>query len=407
MNAHRPVAALVLVNLLAAAVSAAPTDWPGWLGPNRDGHSPDTGLLKQWPAEGPKLLWKTDVIGPGWSSVAVVNGLTYTTGNDGDNQVLFCFDDAGKLKWKVTQGPRCSHGKYSGARSTPVIDGDRLYVTGGDGLVTCHALADGKIIWQRHLKSDFGGKVGGWLYAESVLILGDLAIVTPGGANGVVALDKATGKEVWKSDYAITAGYVSCLPITEGGSTIIVQGSQSGIFALDAKTGQKIWSNAFAANNTANVPTPAYENGMLFWGVGYGKGCICFRVSQSAGKWTFEEAWTSKDMGCHPGNYVVANGKVYGKGRGLACLDLKTGKTLWTERGVGAGQVAFADGMLYVFADSGGNASLVEPGDTGGKLAGKIKMPGEGSSWSHPVIINGRLYLRYDTNLHCFDVKGK
>lgn len=400
---------IVAFALLATSALAAPQDgqWPGWLGPQRNGHSPDRGLVKSWPEGGPKLLWQSDVVGPGWSSMAIVDGRLYITGNVDDSQMLFCFDASGKLVWKVPQGPRCSHGKYPGARSTPVIDGDRLYVTSGDGLVTCHAIADGKVIWKRDMKRDFNGKVGGWLYAESVLILDKLAIVTPGGAAGVVALDKATGNDVWKSNFGITAGYSSCLPITEGGSTIIVQGSQSGIFALDAKTGQKIWSNEFAANNTANVPTPAYENGLLFWGVGYGKGSICFKVTQADGKWTFEEAWTNKDLGAHPGNYVVANGRVYGKGRGLVCVELKTGKTLWTERNVGAGQVAFADGLLYVMADSGGQVSLVEPNDTGGKVVGKFKMPGTGSSWSHPVIVGGRLYLRYDTNLHCYDVKAQ
>ena len=164
--------------------------------------------------------------------------------------------------------------------------------------------------------------------------------------------------------------------------------------------------NDFATDNTANVPTPAYADGHLFWAVGYGKGAICFRVRHDAGGWQFDEAWTSRDLNCHPGNYVVDKGRVYGKGKGgLACLDLKTGKTLWTER-VPAGQASWADGRLYVFADSRGVASLVEPGDSAGKAVGRFQVEGEGSSWAYPVVAGGRLYLRYDTHLYCYDVKA-
>ena len=403
----RALTAALLGGLCLTVVSINAADWPGFLGPNRDGHSPDKGLLKQWPKDGPPLLWKVNNIGPGWSSMAVANGCVYTTGNSGRNQMLICLDLKGKEKWRVEQGPEAPHRKYAGARSTPTIDGERIYLTGGGGLVTCHSTADGKILWKREMRSEMGGRVGGWKYAESVLILGKLAIVTPGGSNAIVALDKATGKDVWKSDASITAGYSSCMTITEGGSTIIVNGSQSGLLAVDAKTGKQVFMNKFAARNTANVPTPAYSDGYLFWAVGYGKGGICFKVTCDAGKWSFEQAWKSRDFDCHPGNYVVANGMVFGKGRGgLACADLKTGETKWKER-VGAGQVCWGDGMLYVVSDSGGRISLVDPAAQDARTKGKFSIAGSGRSWSHPVVIDGRLYLRYDTNLYCYNIKAK
>lgn len=399
-------AGLVAASLVTTTASAE-GPWPGWLGKNRDGHSPDTGLLKGWPEGGPKLLWKLDNLGSGWSSVAVADDRLYITGTPGDQQILYCFGLDGKEIWQVEQSPRCSHDKYYGARSTPTVDGDRLYVTGGDGLVTCHDAADGQILWKRDLVKELGGKVGGWRYAESVLILDNLAIVTPGGKQAVVALDKTNGKDVWKSPVSATAGYSSCIVLRDPGSTIVVNGSQSGLLAVDAKTGVEVWKHDFAAGNTANVPTPAFADGHLFWAVGYGKGAICFRVSHEDGKWRFAEAWTSKDLNCHPGNYVVVQGRVYGKGKGgLACLDLKTGTTLWTERKIPAGQTSWADGRLYVFADSRGVASLVEPRDSEGKLGGRIQVDGEGASWAYPVVAGGRLYLRYDTNLCCFAVKA-
>lgn len=406
MNKKRFVFAVSTSALLAFSLTGA--DWPTFLGPKRDGISPDTGLLKAWPDAGPAQLWKNTNIGSGWSSVAVVGDLLYTTGNEGENQMLICIDvKTGKELWRAAQGPKSSHQKYGGARATPTVDGDHIYLTGGNGLVTCQSAKNGRVIWKKNMSTDFGGKVGGWQYAESVTLLGKLAIVIPGGAQGIVALDKATGSKVWSSGAALTAGYCSLLPVTVGKDTILVAGSQSGLIAIDAKNGKEIYRNAFAENNTANTPTPAFSDGYLFWSVGYNKGSICLKVTNANGKWNFEEAWKSNEFGSHPGNYVVANGQVYGKGkRGLTCLDLKTGQTLWSAQGY-AGQATFADGMVYAFSDQGGKLALVEPAAGEGRIKGKIQVEGTGSSWSHPVVINGRLFVRYDTNLYCFDVKGK
>lgn len=388
-------------------VTARAGDWPGFLGPNRDGLSPDTGLLKAWPDDGPTLLWQVNDLGGGWSSVAVADDCLYTTGNVGQQQMLICLDLNGEEKWRVEQGPKCRHQKYDGARSTPTVDGDRIYVTGGNGLVTCHRAENGRIIWERDMVKQLGGSVGGWLYSESVLVLDDLAIVTPGGKNAIVALDKMTGKEVWRSDMSAKAGYSSCIAVNEGSSTIVVNGSQSGLLVVDAKTGEEIYKHEFAVNNTANVPTPAYADGHLFWAVGYGKGGVCLKADQRGGRWTFDEIWTTRDLNCHPGNYVVADGFIYGKGRrGLSCIDLETGQTRWQER-ISAGQVCWADGMLYAFSDSDGRITLVPSTAEGATAAGTFKVAGQGRSWAHPVVIGSRLYLRYDTNLYCYDVKSR
>jgi outer membrane protein assembly factor BamB len=352
------------------------------------------------------LLWQVNNLGGGWSSVAVADGCVYTTGNAGDKQMLICLDLNGRDKWRVAQGPKCRQ-RYDGARSTPTVDGDRVYVTGGNGLVTCHRTDNGRIMWQRDMATEMRGSVGGWLYSESVLILDDLAIVTPGGNNAIVALSKMSGGETWKSDVAAKAGYSSCIAVSEGGSTIIVNGSQSGLLVVDAKTGREIYTHDFAVNNTANVPTPAYVDGHLFWSVGYGKGGVCLKADQKGGKWSFEEIWRTRELNCHPGNYVVADGLVYGKGRrGLSCIDLKTGQTRWQER-IGTGQLCWADGMLYVFSDSGGRITLVAPSAEGANAAGTFQVAGQGNSWAHPVVIGGRLYLRYDTNLYCYNVRAR
>lgn len=401
--------ATTLAAVLSWISAAGAADWPTFLGPNRDGCSPDTGLLKQWPKDGPALLWKKENIGPGWSSVAVVNGLVYTTGNENGNQMLICLDEkTGKDKWRGIQGPRASHRQYNGARATPTVDGDRVYLTGGDGLLTCQSARDGQILWKKESRRDFHGKVGGWQYAESVTILGKLAVFTPGGDTPIVALDKMTGKTVWKSNKPALAGYSSLLPITLGGSTVLIDGSQSGLLVVDAKTGREIFRHPFAENNVANTPTPAYSDGYLFWAVGYNRGGLALKVAQTNGQWAFEDAWTTRDFVCHPGNYVVAQGRIFGKGRGgLVCADLKSGKTLWTQRG-GAGQVTWADGRLYSQSDAGGRLTLIDPdANEDSRVKGNLQVTGSGNSWAHPVVINGHLFVRYATNLYCFDVKAK
>jgi outer membrane protein assembly factor BamB len=398
-----PVAALLTfgANLVWAG------EWPGWLGANRDGLSPDKALLKEWPEEGPKLLWKVDTLGEGWSSVAVVDGRIYTTGNRDQKQFLICMDADGQELWRVEQGPEASHHTYKAARSTPTIDGQRAYVTAGNGRVTCHDIADGKLIWERNMETELGGAVGGWRYAESVLILDDLAVVTPGGDNIIVALDKATGEIVWKSDAAVgQATYSSCITIEGEDSTLIVNGTGGGLVAVDAATGKLVWSNPFAEKN-ANVPTPLYADGHLFWAVGYGKGEICFNVTHAAGKWTFQESWFGKDFNCLLNNYVIVDGRIYGNSRGnkgVLCKDLKTGETCWILSDVPTCQVTWADDRVYVFSDRG-RATLVEPLDDEPRITGRVEVTGDGRSWAYPVVIGGRLYLRYDTNLYCYDVR--
>jgi len=393
---------LVMAHLVLA-LSTSADDWPGWLGPNRDGHSPDTGLLKQWPAGGPKLLWKADTIGQGWSSVAVVNNRVYTTGYSDGKQMLICLDMNGKIVWRAEYRLKDNHFNYKGARSTPTVDGDRIYVTGADGRVTCHKADDGQPVWKREMIAEFGGKRGGWHYAESVLVWENLAIVTPGGESGIVALDKATGKDVWRSNVPLTAGYSSCIPIRAAGSTIVLNGSENGLLAVDAKTGRKVWEHDFASGGRYNIATPVYEDGFLVCGGG-----ICFQVDGKDGKWSFKEISRPRGIVTKPGNYVVAQGRIYGGStRGLACVDLKSGKQLWSVPDVQAGQYCWADGMLYVLSNTDGKACLVEPSATGGKVTGQVQVAGQGRSWSHPVVVGGRLYLRYDTNLYCFDVKSK
>jgi len=382
-----------------------PGDWPGWRGPNRDGKSPDTGLLKQWPEGGPPRLWHVRGIGEGYSSVAVVDGLVYITGKVDDTLVLTALDMEGKHRWKVPLGPAFTK-SHPGARSTPMIDQGNLYLVTGVGLIVCCDAKSGRNKWTRRM-SDFGGKVPGWGYAESVLILGNLAVVTPGGANCIVALDKQSGRPVWSSrGFDAGAQYSSCIAFEHQGTPLVVNGTHKGIVGVDARNGKVLWSDDFSAGNTANCPTPVYENGYVFWANGYGKGGVCLKLGPKGT--SAARAWTTREMVCHHGGYIVHEGYLYGNnGSGWACLELTTGRVMWQERAVGKGSVCFADNMLYLFGESGGRVGLATCSPQGLEMRGEFRVEGEGPSWAHPVVIGGRLYVRYADNLYCFDVKTR
>jgi len=401
------VACAALVLTTSATSFAAEAEWPCWRGPNSDGKSPDTGLLKKWPEGGPKLLWEVNDVGNGYSNVSVSGGMVYTTGDVDGKLMIFAFNLDGKQQWKVEADAAWTRSK-PGSRATPTIDEGKLYLLSGNGVIGCFDGKTGAKKWSRTTK-EFGGRPGGWGYAESILIRGDHAIVKPGGASCIVALDKNSGETVWTSS-GFKAGpeYSSCLAVEFEGHPILLTGTRSGLVCVDATDGKLLWMNDWSANNTANCPTPAYADGYVFWSNGYGKGGVCMKLKTVDGKVDADEAWTTKDLICHHGGYIIEDGYIYGNhGGGWSCLELKTGKVMWNERAVGKGSLCFADDMLYLFAERQGRAALATCSPESLELTGAVQVAGTGTSWAHPVVIGGRLYLRYDVNLYCFDVAAK
>lgn len=404
------IKACVMGILLAAstALAADPEgEWPGWRGPNRDGKSTETGLLAQWPDGGPELLWKVDGLGGGYSSVAVSGGSIYITGLVDGNLTIFAFDLDGKRLWSTEIDTAAQRGPKA-SRATPTIDDGKLYLLSGNALLGCFDATTGQKIWSSDLKQ-FGGKPGGWGYTESVLIYNDLAVAKSGGENCIVALDKRTGETKWTSS-GFDAGpeYSSCIAFTFEGKPLICTGTRGGLVCVDAENGKLMWSNDYSAGNTANCPTPVYSDGYVFWSNGYGRGGICMKLKTDGDTVTADVAWTTKDMICHHGGYIVDQGRIYGNhSGGWACLDLKTGEQLWEERAVGKGSLCYADGMLYLFSENGGVAGLATCSPQGLELKGQMQVEGQGRSWAHPVVAGGRLYLRYAGNLYCFDVRNE
>jgi outer membrane protein assembly factor BamB len=411
----------LLVCICSARAADPDLPWPTWRGPNRDGKSPDKGLLKSWPAEGPKQLWKVSGIGQGFSNVSLGGGLIYTTGRKqvgnpselppakhvyerpGTRLYLFAIDMQGNYKWfrDLTE----SYMRYyKGARATPTYDNGNLYLITGLGVIGCYDAQTGETKWTRNME-EFGAKDIKWGFTESVLIIGDLMVISPGGDRFMVALNKTTGKEVWKSGQWGAAQYSSPIYVVYQDVPMIINGARKGLIGVHAETGKILWTQEFAEKALASVPTPAFSDGYVFWAVGYGQGGICLKLSVSGEEVTATEAWRSKDMECIVGGYVIHDGYIYGNHQeGWTCLDLKTGETQWEADGVRKGSVSWADGMLYLYSERDGTAGLATCSPDGLQMKGTFRVPGPQQSWAHPVIAGGRLYLRYDNDLYCFDV---
>lgn len=400
------LACLAALGIMAAlAPRAAAADWNQWRGPNRDGKSTETGLLKSWPTQGPKKLWTVEGIGEGYSSAAVAGGTTYVTGAVDGKLLLTAIDDKGKTRYQAALGPAWRR-DFPGTRGTPTVIGGQLFVMSGDGDVYACDPKNGKVQWRKSLTRDFGGGVPQWGYSESILVHDGMAIVTPGGRKGVVALDAKTGRTQWTSPAnGYGAHYISPIAVDYKGREMIIQGNGGGLFGLDAKSGKVLWQDPVDRDNTANCCTPAHEKGYVFWANGYGRGGACFKLGGSRSSVKATKAYDT-DMDCHHGGYVIHDGHVYGNDRnGYACLDLETGQRKWRERGVGKGSVIFADGMLILFGERGGRVGLAEATPKGLTLSGQFNVPGQGQSWAHPSLADGKLYIRYGDGVHCFAVK--
>ena len=351
--------------------------------------------------------WFLPLTGPisrGYSTVAIGWDTIYATGDVDGKLCLFAFGLDGKLRWRQVQDDAWAK-PVPVARATPTLHEGKLYLMSGHGRVVCRNARDGKLIWQRRM-SEFDGKVPTWGYTESVLVHDGKAVITPGGKQCIVALDKDTGRTVWVSrDINARAEYGSCIVVERKAVTMLVGVTKPGLVAVRADSGQKVWTNDYSRGGSVNVPTPLFADGHLFWPNGFDKGAICLRLGDDG---IPTVAWTTdKDRECHLGDFIVDRGHLYGHHGGRwRCIELKTGEVKWAEKGIGNGSVCWADGMLYLFSESGGTAVLAVSTPEGFELRGYFRVEGKGRSWAHPVIAEGRLYLRDQDVLLCNDVRS-
>lgn len=410
----RLAAPLFAAPLFAAALATA-ADWPQWRGPNRDDISTETGLLKSWPVAGPKQLWVSKEAGLGYSGYSIVAGKLYTQGLLGDTEHLLAFDvKTGKKLWGAPIGPILKNGWGDGPRGTPSVDSDRVYAMSGNGFLLCVKAADGKEVWKARM-GDFGGKTPNWGYTESPLVDGNKIICTPGGPQGtLLALDKLTGKKIWQSaGWDDFCHYSSPVAATIQGARQYVQLTMQHVAGVDVNSGKTLWKSPWPGK-TAVIPTPIVKGNQVYIASGYGVGCKLVNIGPGQ---TPSDAWQNTTMVNHHGGVILVGDHLYGfsdGSRSWTCQDWKTGEAVWTDKSLGKGAVHVADGMLYCLDESSGTVVLAQASPKGWKEHGRFKLSPQttqrnpkGKIWTHPVVSDGKLYLRDQELLFCYDVKGK
>jgi outer membrane protein assembly factor BamB len=400
--------------VLILANAAMADDWPQWRGPNRDGVSQEKGLLKQWPADGPKLAWQVNNVGGGFSTPAVVGDRIFLLGNDGlsDESVHALKLSDGAMAWSTRLGKVGEPNQqpsYPGCRSTPTVDGDLLYALGSDGDLACLESATGKVRWKKSLRTDFGGKPGKWAYAESPLVDGDALVCTPGGTSAaIVSLNKKTGEVIWKSPIGDDAAYASITITESGGVKQYVQFMANALVGVDAKTGKLLWRSETTAKTPANIPTPISHDNYVYSAASM-SGAGLVKLNDNQGKFTAEEIYFDNKLPTAIGGAVLLGDYLYGTGTLLMCVDFKTGKIKWKNRSVAPASVQYADGNLYLHGENG-DVALVEASSDGYHEKGHFTPPGmpehgTAKAWAYPVVANGKLFIRDMNVLWCYEVK--
>jgi outer membrane protein assembly factor BamB len=392
--------AILLLSLMARAA-----DWPQWRGPNRDGVSTETGLLASWPAGGPHVGWKTNGLGEGYSSLAIVNGRIYTQGQRGNQAFVLAFDaKTGKKLWETPTSRSFGNDRGNGPRGTPTIDGDRLYAMSGDGTVVSLDVATGKAIWTENVVQKYRGSVIQWGMSESPLIDGDRLIVMPGGRGAsIVSLNKRDAMLQWKAGND-EAGYSSAILADVNGVRQVVTLSGESAMGVSETTGELLWRYPKISNRTANIATPIYHDGYVFVSTDYGTGGALLKL----GPKSMAEVYFSHEMKNHYSSSVLVGNTLYGFNDSiLTAMNFMTGQVAWKHRSVGKGSVLYADKRLYLLSEEG-VVGLAEATPDGYKEISRFEISkGQWPTWSPPVISDGKLYLREQDNLISYDIKAK
>jgi outer membrane protein assembly factor BamB len=395
-------------------------DWPQWRGPERNGISQETGLLKEWPKEGPHLNWQVKDLGDGYSTPSIVGEHLYLISNKGmkDESAHALSVNDGRVIWSQRLGKVGVNGipPYPAARSTPTVDGDAVYALGSDGDLACLDAKSGDVRWHKNFRADFGGEPGKWAYAESPLVDGDVLVCTPGGKTAtIVALDKKSGNVIWKSpiDAGDKAAYASAIIVTVGGVKQYVQFLGKALVGVEAKSGKLLWSYDKTAHSPANIPTAVAYRNYVYSASGMG-GCGLVELKAKDQTVQADEVYFSKKLPNAIGGAVEVEGFLYGTSTGgLQCVEFTTGKTKWQNRSIGIGSLCYAEGRLYLHGENG-NVALVACSSDGYHEKGRFSPPDQpatrqarAKSWAYPVLANGSLYIYDFGTLWSYDVKGR
>lgn len=402
---------LLLLILIRSADAAEVFEWPRFQGPNRDNKSLETGLLSQWPAAGPQLLWTQSGLGEGYSSIAVADGLLYTTGNVGSDTVIVALDTTGAIRWRIKNGP-AYHRSHPGTRSTPTVREGSLYHENADGDVICANAKTGERVWSVNILERFDGRNIRWGLSESLLIDKGKVICTPGAEQGgIAALDAKTGDTVWTcTGIEEKPGYCSPIVFEYRGLRQIVTLMAESIVGINADTGKLLWKFRNPAKFDENITSPCYHEGHIFTSTRT-SGSRLLRIKVEGDSASVEQVWTDQQFQNHHEGVIFLDGCFCGAcmaGRAAAwkCICSQTGELKCSGRDIGRASLCYADGMLYLL-NHDRTVALVraDPGKFDLVASFEIPKQGHGPTWAHPVVCNGRLYIRHADFLYCYDVR--
>ena len=391
-------------------VASPEPDWPQWRGPRRDGISGEKGLRPTWPEDGPRLVWRRDNLGRGWSSPIIVRDRLYVTGDVGKDLVLFAFDLDGKPRWQARNGQSWT-GSFPGARACSAYSDGKLYHMNAHGRVACLDAATGEELWACDLRQRFGTVEITWGLSECLLVDGPRVIVTPGSETTLMAaLDKNSGRTLWTTGPLGEDRVTHASPILfrHAGRRVLANCSSGHGFGVDADTGKLLWTVPLKNQFGTNVATPVYGAGRVFFATAYVPGA-CYRLPAAEGGPEPERLWSTSLDTC-TGALLLADGQLYGSGyrkhKSWLALDWQSGRTRYELKDLATGAAVYADGRLYCLAEDG-RAALLRPTPDGFEVAGQFRLvPGKtNDAWAHPVLLHGRLYLRYHDTLWCYDVR--
>lgn len=379
-----------------------------WRGPDRNGIYEETGLLKSWPETGPQLLWHFEGLGQGHASASIYREKVYTAGTIDGIGYLFCFDLSGKLQWKIPYGEEWTE-SWPGVRSTPLVFDGKLYQMSGYGKLVCRNADNGDLVWTIDVLKTYQGPNIKWGVTENLLIDGNKLFCTVGGPeNNVIAVDRNTGKLIWKcSGKGEASAYCSPMIIKLKNRKILVTQTASSILGIDAENGRMLWSHDQPNKWSVHANTPVFLDGQLYCQSGYGQGGVMLKLSEDGT--SIQEVWRATSMDNRMGGFVVLNGKIFGSddsGKLWYCVDWKTGTTMFSEKITGRGTIISADGMLYLYGENG-EVVLAQPEANNFKKISAFKVPyGEDQHWAHPVIVNGKLFVRHGTSMMVYKIKN-
>ncbi len=403
------VAVTVILSLSAVASNRAFDDWPQWRGLKRDGISAERGLLKDWPAGGPPVAWRAAGAGTGYSSFSAAHGRIYTLGARGGTEYLMAYDAAtGRKTWETAHGRQFSNDRGDGPRSTPTVDGDRLYTFGGSGDLSVVDAATGKVFWKINLLEKLGGTNIQWGLSESPLVLSDRILVCPGGRGAsIVALSKTDGSVIWKS-LSDEPGYSSAVLHEAGGVREAIYFTAERALGIDVDTGKLLWSYNQVANRTANIATPIVRGNFVFLSSGYGTGAALLELTPGSKSIAAKQVYFTRDMRNHHASSVLIGDYLYGFSDAiLTAMKFDSGQVAWRDRSVGKGSVVFADDRLYLYSEEG-VVGLAEANPAGYREHGRFQIKTGGApTWSHPIVSNGKLFIRDQDSIYAFDVRQR